>query len=191
DGSLTGLIGTVSVNQDKFFSAPVETPECLSDVGVTPAASSADPVKFPGTAVTSPYDYVTTVVFPKCAANGGTACGVDWAQDCANPQCYGVPLYREKQKMSEVGTQPTLIRLMGQSEFQRSSLTTNNNTYYVDTSPSLSAQQTRYAAITHYNAFQKDQTYYLFLLFAKSTTRQTYDIFVGTNDSKFKDTNTN
>jgi hypothetical protein len=190
DGTLTGLINTISVNQDKFFSAPVETPECLSDVGVTPSASSADPAKYPGTAVTSPYDYVTTVVFPKCAANGeGAACGPEWAQDCTNPQCYGVPVYREKLKPAEVGMSPPVIRLMGQSNWQRSSLTTYNNTYYVDTSPSFKAQQTRYAAITHYNVFQKDQTYYLFLVFAKPTTRQTYDIFVGANDKKFEATN--
>ncbi len=39
DGSLTGLTndagtGSISVNQDQFFAAPVETAECLSNSGI-------------------------------------------------------------------------------------------------------------------------------------------------------------
>ncbi len=187
DGTLTGLSDTVSVNQDPFFNAPVETPECLSDVDVTPAAN---PVQFPGTATTSPYDYVSTVVFPACAEGNDSHlpdCGVEWAQDCTNPQCYGVPVYREKLKPTESAA--PVMRLMGQSRFQRSALTTNNGTYLVDTSPSLQAQQQQYAALTHYNVFEAGKTYYLFLLFAKPTTAQTYDIFVGKNDNNFADGN--
>ena len=67
----TGLVGSVSVNQDPFFNAPLQTPECLSDVNVTPSNSVTNPKLYAGTAVTSPYDYVTTVVFPNCAASGG------------------------------------------------------------------------------------------------------------------------
>jgi G8 domain len=189
----TGLTGSISVNQDPFFQAPVQAPECLSDVDVTPAqAKNPD---FPGTAVTSPYDYVSTVVFPQCAANGGecnkgdsivkrqpnNTDGPSWDQDCANQTCYGVPLYRENLLGTE--TKPIPIRLMGQSKFQRSSLTTNNNRYYIDTTPSLKAQDTPSGnfPIFHINAFLPGQTYYVFLLFAKKTTKQTYDLYVGPN----------
>jgi len=54
DGSLTGYVNTISVNEDPFFKAPVEAIECLSDL----------------TAKTSPYDYVTSVVYPGCAVAG-------------------------------------------------------------------------------------------------------------------------
>jgi hypothetical protein len=71
---------------------------------------------------------------------------------------------------------------MGQSKFQRSSLTTNNNRYYIDTTPSKNAQlhpPGLNPGISHLNVFEKDKTYYVFLLFAKATTKQTYDMYVG------------
>ena len=144
---------------------------------VTPAHAN-DPKGYPGTAVTSPYDYVTTVVFPDCAKGINPTCASGiWDQDCANQQCYSVPLYRENLLPTETGAVP--IRLMGQSKYQRSALTTNNNRYYVDTTPSKTAQSQ--LNIVHFNIFQKNQTYYVFLLFAKNTTKQTYDIYVGPN----------
>ncbi|MFX8805541.1 hypothetical protein ABTM67_20525, partial [Acinetobacter baumannii] len=36
DGSLTGFTQTISVNEDPFFNAPVETSECRSNIGVDP-----------------------------------------------------------------------------------------------------------------------------------------------------------
>ena len=89
DGSLTGLIGTpprmkdkpteretISVNYDGYFDAPIEDVECASDVSNPPANFP------PGTAKTSPYEYLTTAVYPACARiNGpkppetGPACG--------------------------------------------------------------------------------------------------------------------
>ena len=53
DGSLTGLVDTISVNLDPFFSAPVETVECESGPFVD---DTVTPVLPPGTAKTSPYD---------------------------------------------------------------------------------------------------------------------------------------
>ena len=88
DGTLTGLVGvdsvdkkllndTISINPVEFFNAPVETAECLSDIGVTPDLAcpkkNGDPLPAtptPATAKTSPYDYVTTVVFPECGVDG-------------------------------------------------------------------------------------------------------------------------
>ncbi len=196
DGTLTGLIGpkaqtglqgSISVNQDAFFQAPQQTAECLSDVDVTPDRYKNTKV-YPGTAITSPYDYVTTVVFPECAAKGAkTKCkdlDQPWDEDCANQNCYGVPLYRENVL---TGEKATPIRLMGQSKFQRSSLTTNNNTYYIDTTPSKNAQLNPPGinpGISHVNVFIKNQTYYVFLLFAKFTTKQTYDLYVGPGFNK-------
>src|SRR5208282_854157 len=174
----SGLIGSISVNQDKFFQAPVQTPECLSDVDVTPA-QSGNVKNYPGTATTSPYDYVTTVVFPGCAANTDTPdCPANvWDQDCTNNNCFGVPLYREYLLPSEKSATPIL--LMGQATYQRSSLTTNNNHYFIDTTRSKMAQsQTN---ITHFSVFQPEKTYYVFLLLAKPTTVQTYDLYVGKN----------
>jgi hypothetical protein len=173
-----GLIGSVSVNQDKFFQAPVQTPECLSDVDVTPAKAT-DPTHYPGTAITSPYDYVTTVVFPDCAASGNKCVSGIWDQDCTNQNCYGVPLCRENLLRDEMSATPMF--LMGQATFQRSSLTTNNNCYFIDTTRSKKAQEDTQSRIGNFSVFQPDQKYYVFLLFAKPTTVQTYDLYVGKN----------
>ena len=98
DGSLTGLTnvegtGTISVNPVEFFSAPVETAECLSNLEITPQAAcpttDKPPMNLPRTstpltAKTSPYDYVTTVVFPSCAVGpggGSMRCGSAGAPD--------------------------------------------------------------------------------------------------------------
>ncbi len=188
----TGLVGSVSVNQDPFFNAPLQTPECLSDVDVTPSNSVSNPKTYAGTAVTSPYDYVTTVVFPNCAASGAKCDDENkpgslspWATDCTNETCYGVPLYRENLIPGETSSTGVPIRLMGQATFQRSSLTVNNGRYYVDTSPSKTAQSQQ-PNIKSWNVFRKGGKYYVFLLFAKSTTKQTYDIYVGTGFDKTK-----
>ena len=50
DGTLTGYKKTTVINLDHFFAAPVEAIQCLSD----------------DTSRTSPYEYVTTVVYPAC-----------------------------------------------------------------------------------------------------------------------------
>jgi hypothetical protein len=180
-------MGSVSVNQDPFFNAPLQTPECLSDVDVTPTNSVNNPKTYSGTAVTSPYDYVTTVVFPNCAASGALCPNLPvaspWTADCTNQNCYGVPLYRENLIPGETAGMGVPIRLMGQATFQRSSLTVNNGRYYIDTSPSKVAQS-KQGNINLFNVFHKNGTYYVFLVFAKPTTKQTYDIYVGTGFDK-------
>ncbi|MEQ8347628.1 MAG: hypothetical protein RIB84_16580 [Sneathiellaceae bacterium] len=116
DGSLTGFETTISVNQDPFFSAPVQTAECLSNQQVVPANGCAGKTEpYTPTARTSPYAHVTTVVYPACAANADTShqsaeqqalCGSGapgpnvgrggtWSQDCTGPFCTGVRLYRQ------------------------------------------------------------------------------------------------
>jgi hypothetical protein len=161
DGSLTGLVKTVSVNQDPFFRGPLETPQCASDVEANVP---------PGTATTSPYDYVTTAVIPQC----GVDCK-DWAVDCTGPSCSGLPLYRQILVPSE--TTAPHIRMSGQATAQRSSLTVNHGRYYIDTTQT-SAQQDAVNARMH-TTFEAGGTYYTMLLFAKPTTVQTYQYYVG------------
>ena len=216
DGSLTGLKNTLSINDDLFFSAPVETAECLSNVGVgSKLACSATPT--PSTARTSPYDYLVTAIAPQCSQNkppidgkGYGRCGDNpdngqggsrWSGECSNETCYGVPLYRQLLTDIELKrwSDPTracdspdnrqdpkcrwpFIRMAGQNMYQRHTLTINNGSYYIDTSVPLGDQQTE--AFTRrtprdVNVFEPDQTYYVFFLYAKPTTKQVYQIYVG------------
>ena len=75
------------------------------------------------------------------------------------------------------------VRMAGMNLFQRSVLTVNNGRYYVDTtrseeyqrkSPDLSPTGPRFV-----NVFGQGKTYYMFFLFAKTQTKQTYQIYGG------------
>src|SRR5260370_8675622 len=198
DGSLTGLAQTISVNLDQFFSAPVETVECESGPFID---DTLKPLLPPGTAKTSPYDYVTTAIFPKCMASvpGTDKCNIEeggkikpetvWRKECSNSVCYGVPLYRQDLKDEEKNGPPMpasiptpSIRMMGQDQAQRSSLTVNNATYYIDTTVAPADQVTTPRSVTS-NVFRKNQTYYVYFVFAKPNTKQTYQLFVGKDPS--------
>jgi G8 domain-containing protein len=165
DGSLTGYVNTISVNLDPFFNAPVEATECASDA----------PTVTTGTAKTSPYDYVTSVVYPACYTSGTCT---NWSVDCTSPSCYGVPLVRQLFTASEGASARPTIRMAGQAVSQRSTLTANHGVYYIDTTLSQTTQQN--AGFSNLNVFQPDGEYYVFLLFAKPTTTQTYQLYVGT-----------
>jgi len=223
DGSLTGLIArparsggdreTISVNFDEFFDAPIEALECGSDVANPPEGFSQ------GTAKTSPYDYLTTAVYPACARDKGppagepacgftppfipspAACGItpvppfdtpephqdpNWCSDCANPGCYGVPLYRQRLRSGEQQGEAQAIRMMGGDLFQRSTLTSDNGVYYLDTAAGARNQ----AARPRKNIFGKGRTYYVFFVYAKPSTNQVYQIWVGPNlPDTFPETN--
>jgi cell migration-inducing and hyaluronan-binding protein len=182
DGSLTGLRSgsvepfepTISVNEDPFFTAPEETAQCASDkTGLVP----------PGTAKTSPYQYVTTVVYPDCgnSLNQTASCGEAWSVPCTNSFCYGVPLYRQLLTPSEYQTWKTSdarpsIRMAGQANTQRSNLTVNHGDYYIDTTVPLATQKAASALV---NAFQNGKRYHVFLIYAPPSTQQTYRLFVG------------
>lgn len=166
DGSLTGLVKTISVNEDQFFNAPVEDYECKSDVlGAVP----------PATAKTSPYDYVTTVMY----SDYGRGSGGVWDTQCSTNTCFGVPLHRLFLMQDEVdkGTPPPAIMMMGQDEGQRSTLSVNHGDFYIDTTQSQAQQQKLGAG--QVTVFQGGHTYYNFLLFGKTSTRQTYSVWVG------------
>jgi hypothetical protein len=172
DGSLTGLVNTISVNQDPFFNAPTQDTECRSDVMQNVA----------GTAKTSPYDYVTAVIYPdSCTAAqkvpADPTCGdPGWYKDCGNPRCYGVPLYRQLLTPGE-STAPA-IRMAGQGFGQRSTMIPNNGVYYIDTTVSAKTQSVTANLL---NVFGSGKKYHLLLLFAKPSSTETFQIFVGKN----------
>jgi hypothetical protein len=172
DGSLTGLVSserdeTISVNLDPFFFAPIEATECRSFE----------------TANTSPYEYVSTVVYPDCAAKNNCVLPPDenvmWSAACTNANCYGVPL--ERQLLTKLDDRDNLtttgIRMAGMAIFQRSMLTLNNATYYMDTTVSKKTQTD--SGATSFNVFEPGESYYILLIYAKPNTKQTYQIYVG------------
>jgi len=216
DGSLTGLVSnnaakeTVSVNDDSFFNAPVETAECASAIGANAKPENAckpQSTQPPQTAKTSPYEYVSTVVYHKLVA------GV-WDKDCSNPNCYGIPLYRQnlteqemtrwKRDCNQAGDKPQdkcrwpFIRMAGADISQRQTMTVNNGAYYIDTTVSQTKQKKEVfsrtasepdcktppppkvpACVRKYNVFEAAETYYVFFIYARKTTAQTYQIYVG------------
>ena len=216
DGSLTGLIAsemqpsktpgreTISVNEDTFFNAPLETVECASNKH----PSIADGKGAPGTAKTSPYEYVTTGMIAGCAiGNYQLACPPPhqdqmcsypnecnqkdlskpayWTKNCLTQECFGVPLYRQYLTDEELKEDPLpkpVIRMMGQSSGQRSTLTLNHGLYYMDTSNNcekqgkcLPPEPTQHGV----SVFQADQTYYVYFVYGRASTQLSYDIWIG------------
>ena len=240
DGTLTGFNNTISVNEDPFFRAPVQTAQCRSNVGVDASnacAGSKPPPELP-TARTSPYDHITTAIYPAYAPDD------TWAMECSNELCTGVPIYRQYLTGIHDGAKSTrewaswvankcdeqfanlkgkirkalpydpydplaapnrmlpildpttaafqyfdktcpapFVRMAGMSLGQRSVLTVNNGKYFIDTTVSDEFQRTtpdidpgrgRFVSV-----FQPNKSYYVFFVFAKKTTHQTYQIYVG------------
>jgi hypothetical protein len=126
------------------------------------------------TASTSPYDYVTTVVYPGC---GSTPGGCD---NCTSG-CYGVPLHRQYLTGPEAqqAHPDTKIRMMGPDISGRINLTVNHGFYYIATTDGAEAQQ--HAALK--NIFTAGETYYVFLVYATPRTRQTNQLYVGVNNA--------
>ncbi len=202
DGSLTGYQKTISVNEDKFFTAPVEGIECRSDAA-TPEG---------GTARVSPYEYVTTVVYPDDAqyaqspGDFGRVCWKDpnpdpkkgphpdpnWDSDCANETCFGVPLYRLYQTGTEHADKkpPEFIRMSVSNFCQRETMTVNHGLFLFDLTAKSTTQNNFYASYpppsppsrpVNKNIFVTGKTYDFFLVFAKASTQQTYQMYVGDN----------
>jgi hypothetical protein len=176
NGSITGLLSgsppdsepSISVTKDSFYNAPLVTPECASSAPGAPA-----------TVDTSAYEYVTTAIYSPCSGDGGS-CLSSWGQYCTNQQCYGVPLYRQYLTGDEFTAwqanpknRPS-IRMMGQSTGQRSTMTVNHGSYYIDTTLNADDQ-----AVPNKNVFLNDQTYYIYLLYATEKTKQTYSMYIG------------
>jgi hypothetical protein len=185
DGGLTGLVSgtppnnepSISITKDPFYNAPLVTPEC----------ASAPPKPGPGadpTVDTSAYQYVTTAIFPTCATpNILGGCRAQWGISCTNQQCYGVPLYRQFLTNSEYTawlanpTNRPSIRMMGQGNGQRSTMTVNHGNYYLDTTLSQTVQQSAGATTT--NVFLPNRQYEIYFVFATPQTHQTYSLYIG------------
>ena len=215
DGTLTGLVGsyggekrpTISINEDDFFNTPLTTPECLSDVNVKPPLPL--PANMPFTARTSPYEWLSTAMIADCAIaqqTGALQCYepsdqlLHWAQPCGNSSCRGVPLYREYLTDQEPSTARPQIRMMGQGNGQRSTLSLNHGAYYIDTTQNCTSQggcpkcktpdpdhpnqcKTYEPSSWNPSIFLAGHTYYVYFIYATATTRQKYDLFVGKNTS--------
>ena len=199
DGSLTGYANTTSINTDDFFRAPIEGIECQSD-GAVPEG---------GTARTSPYPMVTTVVYPDAAqspspaGSWGAVCWKDpnpaqppgegpdkkigahpdpnWDSACTDHSCFGVPLYRLYQTGSEKSQKkvPEFIRMAGFNICQRQTMTVNHGLYYVDLTASAKTQNAWAGENSKKNIFVAGNTYHFFLVYAKKDTEQTYKMYVG------------
>ena len=180
---------TFSVNKEDFFDAPTEAWECASDY---PANKLNNARCLPATAKTSPYEYVSAVVYPECARSaplpppsGAPSFCTDgnWGSVCTtsppNFGCLGVPLYRQLLKANETENSNTQQhRMMGQNNFQRSALTANHGVYYIKTTVSIDSQKAHNFA--SFNTFAGGNLYDLFFLYTKADTQQTYQMFVGT-----------
>jgi hypothetical protein len=201
DGTLTGLTSegawkeTISVNKEPFFDAPIETPECASDL---PLNVTADAKCAPNTAKTSPYEYVTTAIYPECALDVPDSdlplrkcTPYVWGSNCTTSDptqvnsCVGVRLYRQlRLKDGDPFGNRQLKRMMGQNTFQRSALTANHGIYYIDTTVSAAKQEADGAKSI--NTFVGGQKYDLFFLYAKKTTKQIYELYVGAGKDEKK-----
>lgn len=209
DGSLTGLTSTVknpiplptptpstppkgetlSVNKESFFNAPICTYECASDVPSNPTKDAKLP---PNTANTSPYEYVTASIYPECALDVPNSKAVvrfcadqNWGSGCTTSDptqpnsCVGIPIYRQLLTDGETAGLKQQKRMMGQDTFQRSGLTVNHGSYYIDTTVSKEKQGAKSP-----NVFVSGGKYDLFFLYAKKTTAQTYTMYVGEKHPK-------
>ncbi len=193
--SITKLSDLLSKPAVSYFNAPLATDECASGQlpPATPTASGAG-----ATVSTSPYEYLTTVLYPSCAASGSTvSCTtLPWTLPCQTQSCYGVPLYRQTVTDAELKgiapptdlTNRPAVRMMGQQNGQRSTLTLNHAHYYIDTSLSGNAQKVPTSpeppVEDRANVFQAGQTYSVFVLFGTNNTRQRYSLYIGPNLSQ-------
>jgi hypothetical protein len=91
-----------------------------------------------------------------------------------------VPLYRQyltdaeySQWQGNHALYPS-IRMMGQALGQRSTLTMNHGSYYVDTTLPVEVQTGG-----NPNVFAANQSYYVYVLYAKPSLHQTYSLYIG------------
>jgi hypothetical protein len=155
-------------------------------------------VTVPGAAGNTQTDVVVTGYLPMGR--------LSWSSRCSTPGCYGVPLYRQfltsdeqtrwdsdtfkcTANKKEPKCRWPFIRMGGFNIYQRHTLTLNGGTYYLDTSVPLETQQNEpftKRIVRDVNVFEGGQTYYVFFLFAKPTTKQTYQIYVGDKPATIK-----
>jgi cell migration-inducing and hyaluronan-binding protein len=78
--------------------------------------------------------------------------------------------------------------MAGVVNLQRQTMTVNNGVYYLDTSVGDQAQTNENPNFTLHNDFIGGQQYTIFLLSAKKSTKQTYQIYVGNRSARFTPT---
>jgi hypothetical protein len=117
-----------------------------------------------------------TITFGNANVPAALLTPFQWSRQCTNENCFGVPMYRQNLVKGE--STAGAIRLAGQDTWNRSALTPNNGIFYVDTTRGLATQQA-WSNAANINVFQPNTKYYLFTLFAKPTTSQTYQVYVG------------
>ena len=106
--------------------------------------------------------------------------------DKLKPLTPGTDPYKAAVKLINASCRFPFIRMAGVDGWQRSVMTANNGSYYIDTTVSKETQRTSpdlpaAPGARRLNVFAKGQTYYVFFLFAKKDTKQTYQIYVGTD----------
>src|SRR5262249_59419787 len=122
----------------------------------------------------------------------------DWNRACTSEKCYGVPLFRQDlMPRADADGHPKSIRMMGQETSQRSTLTVNHGTYYIDTSAGKKTQcapqdegacaESKSTTSNAINVFRPLDRYYLFNIYAKEDTEQTYRFYVGPTSSTTPD----
>ena len=184
------VTNTTSMLQTDAGNAPAVS-ATLTVSGAPPRSPAPAPAPKVAAAALIPPTLAMTIV-PATIAPGGTATltltfgnanatpamllPTQWSKPCSDEHCFGVPMYRQGLLKGENTTGP--IRLAGQSTFNRSTLTPNNGIFYIDTTASKTKQDA-WAPPSNVNVFQPSTSYYLFLLFAKATTQQTYQVYVG------------
>jgi hypothetical protein len=76
------------------------------------------------------------------------------------------------------------IRMAGMNKAVRETLTINNGTYYLDTAVPYDVQKAEKfspSSKEFFNAFKGGETYNVFFVYAKKSTKQTYQIYMGTD----------
>jgi len=186
DGSLSGIKGSgdngsISLNKDTFYHVPKMTYECASEQSCLQA----------------PYDHVTANIFPKCLSKNpdsdcppcsttpGDGKQCQWDLSCGEPGCTGIPLYRQYLNFDETapGDKKQMMKMLGQGMGQRVNLVANSGKYYIDTTQK-SAASAGGRKNNRQNDFEKDSTYYVYLLYAKATSKVTFQVYVGEKANK-------
>jgi cell migration-inducing and hyaluronan-binding protein len=124
----------------------------------------------------------------ECALQGANCNGSWTSNSCTTPTCYGVPLYRQSLTQNELTNFQTnklrpSIRMMGQASAQRSTMTLNHASYYIDTTVPMEVQNPNNGG-KQVNVFQANQSYDFFFLFATNQTQQIYSMFIGAGLTK-------
>ncbi len=217
DGSLTGLLAdlgsgqtreTISVNRPVaeagFFNDPKVTVECATDVHALGSPATAPP----GTANTSPNEYITTGIIAGCGINRGGCrqggfnppsgdCSINprgnqycaWGDDCGQgvgpKYCYGVPLYRQyltTQEFTQYSRNPSGYNrptVRAMGEGNGQRSTLTVNHGLYYIDDQVSMATQKAAGATEWNIFFPNEIYYVYFVYAKPSLNQTYTMFVG------------